>query len=64
MNEFVASSLPRILTSAQWEPRKVESMAAQLTALVPATMMLFECGDNAAHGCEPALRRMPDDDGM
>jgi len=35
MNEFVASSLPRILTRAQWEPRKVDSIAAQLKALAP-----------------------------
>ncbi len=33
--EFVASSLPRILTRAQCDPLKVESMAAQLTALTP-----------------------------
>jgi hypothetical protein len=38
MKEFVASSLPRIRTSAQCEPRNVESIAAQLTALTPAKM--------------------------
>jgi hypothetical protein len=66
IKEFVASSLPRILTRAHCDPRNVDSMAAQLTALTPASIWRVSVGKNKDYAAKarPALRKMPADDVM